>query len=44
LCPGHLIQDAARVVGAAVPLTDLAERLFDLAKRAGHGREDMGPW
>jgi len=37
----HLIQDAAGAVGAAVPLTDVAERLYAAAQAAGHGGEDL---
>ena len=37
----HLIQDAARAVGAATPLTDVAERLYAATQRAGHGGEDL---
>ena len=37
----HLIQDAARTLGAPVPLTDVAERLYADALRAGHGAEDL---
>jgi 3-hydroxyisobutyrate dehydrogenase-like beta-hydroxyacid dehydrogenase len=37
----HLIQDAARTVGAATPLTDVAERLYAATQRAGHGAEDL---
>jgi 3-hydroxyisobutyrate dehydrogenase-like beta-hydroxyacid dehydrogenase len=37
----HLIQDAARAVGAAVPLTDVAETLYAAAQAAGHGGEDL---
>jgi 3-hydroxyisobutyrate dehydrogenase-like beta-hydroxyacid dehydrogenase len=37
----HLIQDAAGAAGAAVPLTDAAERLYAAATAAGHGDEDL---
>src|SRR5437867_6598234 len=37
----HLIQEAAGAVGAAVPLTDVAERLYAAAQAAGHGGEDL---
>jgi len=37
----HLIQDAARSAGAALPLTDVAERLYATVQRAGHGGEDL---
>ncbi|HEX9821992.1 MAG TPA: NAD(P)-dependent oxidoreductase [Methylomirabilota bacterium] len=37
----HLIQEAAGVVGARVPLTDVAERLYAAAQTAGHGGEDL---
>jgi len=37
----HLIQDAARSVDAPVPLTDVSERLYAAAFRAGHGGEDL---
>ncbi len=37
----HLIQDAARALGAAVPLTDVAETLYAAAEAAGHGGEDL---
>jgi putative dehydrogenase len=37
----HLIQDAAGAVGAAVPLTDVAERLYAAALAAGHHHEDL---
>ena len=37
----HLIQDAAGAVGAPVPLTDVAERLYAAAMAAGHHREDL---
>ena len=37
----HLIQEAAGAVGAALPLTDVAERLYHDAQRAGHGGEDL---
>ena len=37
----HLIQDAAATAGAALPLTDVAERLYAAAAAAGHGSEDL---
>ena len=37
----HLIQDAARAVGAPLPLTDVAEALYRDAQTAGHGGEDL---
>ena len=37
----HLIQDAAAAAGAALPLTDVAERLYAAAAAAGHGSEDL---
>jgi 3-hydroxyisobutyrate dehydrogenase-like beta-hydroxyacid dehydrogenase len=37
----HLIQDAAAAAGAALPLTDVAERLYAAAAAAGHGGEDL---
>jgi 3-hydroxyisobutyrate dehydrogenase-like beta-hydroxyacid dehydrogenase len=37
----HLIQEAARSVGAPIPLTDASERLYAAASRAGHGGEDL---
>ena len=37
----HLIQDAARAVGAPLPLTDVAERLYGAAQDDGHGGEDL---
>ncbi len=37
----HLIQDAAGAVGAPVPLTDVAERLYAAAMAAGHHHEDL---
>jgi L-threonate 2-dehydrogenase len=37
----HLIQDAAGTVGARLPLTDVAERLYAAAHAAGHGGEDL---
>jgi len=37
----HLIQDAARSVGAPLPLTDVAERLYAAALQAGHGGADL---
>jgi 3-hydroxyisobutyrate dehydrogenase-like beta-hydroxyacid dehydrogenase len=37
----HLIQEAAGAVGAPLPLTDMAERLYAAAQAAGHGGEDL---
>jgi 3-hydroxyisobutyrate dehydrogenase-like beta-hydroxyacid dehydrogenase len=37
----HLIQEAAATVGARLPLTDVAERLYAAARAAGHGGEDL---
>jgi 3-hydroxyisobutyrate dehydrogenase-like beta-hydroxyacid dehydrogenase len=37
----HLMQEAAEAVGAPLPFTDLAERLYAAAQAAGHGSEDM---
>jgi 3-hydroxyisobutyrate dehydrogenase-like beta-hydroxyacid dehydrogenase len=37
----HLMQEAARAVGAPLPFTDLAERLYAAAQTAGHGAEDL---
>jgi 3-hydroxyisobutyrate dehydrogenase-like beta-hydroxyacid dehydrogenase len=37
----HLIQEAAGTVGARLPLTDVAERLYAAAQTAGHGGEDL---
>ena len=37
----HLIQDAAGAVGAPIPLTDVAERLYAAAMAAGHHHEDL---
>jgi 3-hydroxyisobutyrate dehydrogenase-like beta-hydroxyacid dehydrogenase len=37
----HLIQDAARDVGAPLPLTDVAERLYGAVAADGHGGEDL---
>jgi 3-hydroxyisobutyrate dehydrogenase-like beta-hydroxyacid dehydrogenase len=37
----HLMQEAAGAVGAPLPLTDLAERLYAAAQAAGHGGEDL---
>ena len=37
----HLIQDAAAAAGAALPLTDAAERLYAAAAGTGHGGEDL---
>jgi 3-hydroxyisobutyrate dehydrogenase-like beta-hydroxyacid dehydrogenase len=37
----HLIQDAAAAAGAALPLTDTAERLYAAAANTGHGKEDL---
>jgi len=39
----HLMQEAARAVGAPLPFTDLAERLYAAAQRAGHGGERAAP-
>ena len=36
----HLIQEAAGTVGAPLPLTDVAERLYAAAQTAGHGADD----
>ncbi len=37
----HLMQEAAAGVGAPLPLTDLAERLYAAAHASGHGSEDL---
>ena len=37
----HLIQEAGRAAGAALPLTDVAERLYAAALEAGHHGEDL---
>jgi 3-hydroxyisobutyrate dehydrogenase-like beta-hydroxyacid dehydrogenase len=37
----HLIQEAAKTLGAALPLTDVAERLYASVQAAGHGHEDL---
>jgi L-threonate 2-dehydrogenase len=37
----HLIREAAATLGAPVPLTDVAERLYAAAHAAGHGAEDL---
>jgi 3-hydroxyisobutyrate dehydrogenase-like beta-hydroxyacid dehydrogenase len=37
----HLILEAGERVGAPLPLTTLAERLFASALKAGHGSEDL---
>jgi 3-hydroxyisobutyrate dehydrogenase len=37
----HLIQETAAAVGARLPLTDVAERLYAAALAAGHGGEDL---
>ena len=37
----HLMQEAAEAVGAPLPLTDLAERLYAAAQAACHGSEDL---
>ena len=37
----HLIQDAARAVGASTPLTDVAERLYAATQAAGRGGDDL---
>ncbi len=37
----HLIQEAAGSVGAPLPLTDVAERLYAAAMHAGHAGEDL---
>jgi 3-hydroxyisobutyrate dehydrogenase-like beta-hydroxyacid dehydrogenase len=37
----HLIQEAAASVGAQIPLTEVAERLYGAAQAAGHGGEDL---
>jgi 3-hydroxyisobutyrate dehydrogenase len=37
----QLIREAASVLGASVPLTDVAEQLYAAAQAAGHGGEDL---
>lgn len=37
----HLMQEVAEAVGAPLPFTDLAERLYAAAQAAGHGGEDL---
>jgi len=37
----HLIQEAGGTVGARLPLTEVAERLYAAAQAAGHGGEDL---
>jgi 3-hydroxyisobutyrate dehydrogenase-like beta-hydroxyacid dehydrogenase len=37
----HLMQEAAERVGASLPFTDLAEQLYEEARVAGHGAEDL---
>jgi 3-hydroxyisobutyrate dehydrogenase-like beta-hydroxyacid dehydrogenase len=37
----HLIQDAAHDLGAPLPLTDVAERLYADVHRSGHGADDL---
>jgi 3-hydroxyisobutyrate dehydrogenase-like beta-hydroxyacid dehydrogenase len=37
----HLIQEAATDAGAALPLTDVAARLYAAAQAAGHGGDDL---
>jgi 3-hydroxyisobutyrate dehydrogenase-like beta-hydroxyacid dehydrogenase len=37
----HLIQDAAATAGAAIPLTDAAERLYAAALASGHDNDDL---
>ncbi len=37
----HLIHEAAASVGASLPLTDVAERLYAAAMDAGHAGEDL---
>jgi 3-hydroxyisobutyrate dehydrogenase-like beta-hydroxyacid dehydrogenase len=37
----HLIREEGRRVGASLPLTTLAERLFEAACAAGHGGQDL---
>jgi 3-hydroxyisobutyrate dehydrogenase-like beta-hydroxyacid dehydrogenase len=37
----HLMQEAASAVGAPLPFTDMAERLYAAAQAAGHGSEDL---
>ena len=37
----HLIQEAARAIGAPLPLTDVAERLYAEVLHSGHGALDL---
>jgi 3-hydroxyisobutyrate dehydrogenase-like beta-hydroxyacid dehydrogenase len=37
----HLIQEAAAAAGAPLPLTNVAERLYAAAAKAGHEHEDL---
>ena len=37
----HLIQDAARAIGAPVPLTDVSEQLYAAALASGHAGLDL---
>ena len=37
----HLIQEAAGEIGAVLPLTDVAERLYAAVHADGHGAEDL---
>jgi 3-hydroxyisobutyrate dehydrogenase-like beta-hydroxyacid dehydrogenase len=37
----HLIQEAAGELGAALPLTDVAEKLYAAVHAMGHGAEDL---
>ena len=37
----HLIQQAAQAAGAALPLTDVAEKLYAATQAAGYGAEDL---
>lgn len=37
----HLIQETAKDAGAALPLGDVAERLYGSMQAAGHGSEDL---
>jgi 3-hydroxyisobutyrate dehydrogenase-like beta-hydroxyacid dehydrogenase len=37
----HLIQEAAGTIGARLPLTDVAERLYAAAQVAGYGDDDL---
>ena len=37
----HLMQEAAKAVGAPLPFTDLAERLYAAAQAACYGSEDL---